>query len=131
METATQVAEVKACYEKMRAQIMKENGRALERIDRAEAAALKIFEHKAAVAPNGAAPKTRAPRGSRLDPEIQKAVLAVLAPTVSHTVNEIAKLSHASKSQVRATLEIAVKAGTAEGTTAKRNRKYISVQKEA
>jgi len=132
METTDQIAQIKACYDKMRKQIVKENGRALQRIDRAEAAALKTFgEGAKSSAPNGATPKVRAARGSRLDPEIQKAVIAVLANDIGYTIKEISKQSNASKSQVRAALEIGMRAGTVGASVGKRNRKYMLISTEA
>jgi hypothetical protein len=125
MDKTTETKKVKAFYDKLRAQIVRESDQALARLDLAEAAAHKIFQKSVAPAPNEAAPKAPRVRGSRLDPEIQKAVLAAVSTHAGRTVKEIAKLSKAGPSQVRAALAIAEKAGTVAGDVNRRNRRYI------
>ncbi len=125
MNEATETKKIKAFYDRLRAQIVRESDQALARLDLAEAAARKIFEKAAAPAPNEAAPKAPRVRGARLDPEVQKLILAALSTDTGRTVKEIAKLSKAGASQVRAALAIAEKAGTVAGDVSKRNRRYV------
>ena len=52
-------------------------------------------------------------------------MLAAVSTHAGRTVKEIAKLSKAGPSQVRAALAIAEKAGTVAGDVNRRNRRYI------
>ncbi len=130
MTTTDQVSEIRAFYEKQRSKLIRENERQLGQLARAEAATLKCFQAKPATVPSGNGTKTPRVRGSRLDPEIQKAVLAVLTQGIGYTVKEIARMSKASKSQVRAAIDQGEKAGLVAGDLSKRNRKYV-LAKEA
>jgi DNA-directed RNA polymerase specialized sigma24 family protein len=123
MNNADTVAEIRAFYEKMRKRMIHDQERALGQLARAEAAALKPFEQKPATPPsNGKTPRVRA---SRLNPDVQKVILGAMSNEVGYTINEIADLSHASRSQVKSALALAVKAGTVAGDLSKRNRKFV------
>lgn len=125
MNESDQIAEIAAFYDKLGAKLAKDHERDVVQLQKARDAALKVFGAgpKPIAHANGAkSPKTR---GSRLNPDVQKAVLAAMATDCGYTINEIADLSHASRSQVKTTVAIAEKAGTVAGDLSKRNRKYV------
>jgi hypothetical protein len=124
MTNDEQVAEIAAFYDKLRAKLAKEHNREIVQLQRARDAALKVFVKPSAPAHTNGLKAPRV-RGSRLDPEIQKLILAAMSTEVGYTTNEIADLSHAGRSQVKAALAVAMKAGTVAGDTSKRNRKFV------
>lgn len=123
MTNDDQIAEIAAFYDKLADKLRKEHQRDMQQLQKARDAALKVFGGGPKPAStNGAKPKAR---GSRLDPEIQKLILGAMSTEVGYTVNEIADLAHAGRSQVKTTLDLAFKAGKVAGDTSKRNRKYV------
>ena len=126
MNSTDTAAEISALFERTRKKMLAEQERALGQLARAEAAALKPFQTKAP-ATNGA----KRTRGTRLDPTIQQAVLAVLTHDIGYTVKELAKMSKASRSQVRTTVDLAVASGKAIVEGGKRNRKFKLAQEDS
>jgi hypothetical protein len=129
MTNDDQVAEIAAFYDKLSAKLAKEHHRDVVQLQKARDAALKVFGAGPPPAANGNGAKRT--RGPRLSADVQKAILGAMSSEVGYTAKEIGDLSHAGRSQVRTTLELAMKSGTVAGDAGKRNRKFVLTTAEA
>ncbi len=125
MTNDDQVAEIRHFYAKLQAKLEHEYTRAVKRLAQAEKSALRVFQKPAA--PANGAPRVRK---SRLDPDVQRAIIGAMSNEVAYTVKELRKITQASRSQVRVVIVAGLEDGSIVSDNKKRNSKYRLANQE-